>query len=67
MAKMKFDREETKISPLVSVFDAAKMLDLNAVSIRKMIKTGELPGFKILGNYKIKQSDIEDFIERHST
>jgi excisionase family DNA binding protein len=51
----------------ISVEDAAKRLGLHPDSIRRFIRTKQLPAYKFGGVYKIKKSDFEKFIKDHAT
>ncbi len=49
---------------LLSVETVAQRLDLGVVTIRRMIKRGELPAVRLGQNtVRIKQDDLEAFLE----
>lgn len=43
--------------------DVAKMLKLNAQTVKRLANRGELPGFKIGGRWRFERTDIEAHIK----
>lgn len=44
--------------------EVAEILGKSTRSVRRFIKSGELQAYMIGGTYRIKLSDLEDFIEK---
>lgn len=53
--------------PIYTVEHAAKLLHLHPFTVLKLIKSGRLKASKIGRVYRIRESAIEDFLNRHST
>lgn len=53
--------------PILTVEDAANALHLHPFTVLKLIKTKKLRASKIGRVYRIRESAIEDFLNRHST
>ena len=53
--------------PIYTVDGAAKILQLHPFTILKLIKSGRLRASKIGRVYRIRESAIEDFLNKHST
>jgi excisionase family DNA binding protein len=51
--------DELKILTPVEV---AAVLRLNARSVLRLLRTGQLPGRKIAGKWRILESDLESFV-----
>ncbi len=56
---------ETKISPLLSIPAAAKLLGISKSKMYAMAAQRRIPTVKIGKNIKIKESDLEKWIEAH--
>jgi excisionase family DNA binding protein len=52
---------------ILTVEQAAKHLHLHPFTVLKFIKSGKLKASKIGRVYRIRESAIEDFLNRHST
>lgn len=50
-----------------TVDGAAKLLQLHPFTVLKLIKSGKLKASKIGRVYRIRESAIEDFLNRHLT
>jgi excisionase family DNA binding protein len=48
-----------------TVSEVAVMLRITVQTIRRMIKEGELPAFRIRGEWRIRQSAIDEFIRKN--
>jgi len=44
--------------------DAGAFLDVSSKTIERLIGRGELPAFKVLGQWRIMISDLQAFVER---
>ncbi|MBI2453809.1 helix-turn-helix domain-containing protein [Candidatus Peregrinibacteria bacterium] len=53
--------------PIYTVEDAAKILHLHPFTVLKLIKSGRLRASRIGRVYRIRESSIEDFLEKSST
>lgn len=53
--------------PIHTVDGAAQLLRLHPFTVLKLIKKGSLKASKIGRVYRIRESAIEDFLNRHST
>ena len=51
-------------SPVFTVRDVAKLLQVDEKTIYRLVKRKELPGFKVAGTWRFKQEDIDDWIEK---
>ena len=51
-------------SPVLTVRDVAKLLQVDEKTIYRLVKKKELPGFKVAGTWRFKQEDIDEWIER---
>ncbi len=49
------------------VDDVANKLDVHIMTIYRYIKAGKLPAYKIGKEFRIKHSDLEDFLEATKT
>jgi excisionase family DNA binding protein len=49
--------------PLLDANDVADRLKLKYRTILRMTERGELPGFKIAGEWRYKESEVEAYIE----
>ena len=54
----------TPYQPLYTVKEASQVLRVNTTKVYELINTGQLPCL-ILGNKKIRGSDLEAFIEKY--
>jgi len=56
-----------KMYQILTVEDTAKILHLHPFTVLKLIKSGKLKASKIGRVYRIRESAIEDFMNKHST
>lgn len=54
------EREDTK---LLTPEEAAERLNVSPVTIRKWLRAGKLRGVKVSVLWRVKESDLNDFIE----
>lgn len=52
------------MDPLLTTDDVAEFFRMDVVTIRRMIGKGELPAFKVGGEYRFKSTDIDEYLER---
>lgn len=53
------------ISELLTVKEAAELLKISRVQVRRMIQNGELAAFKVGREYRIPLASIKEFIGNH--
>ena len=51
---------------ILTVTEVAEYLKLSDKTIRRMISTGQLKASKVGGSWRIKEADIEKFLDIHS-
>lgn len=64
---MRREREGNMVEPyqpLYTVKEASRVLRVNASKVYELINTGQLP-YLLLGQKKIRGSDLERFIEKY--
>ena len=47
----------------LSTQEVAKMLSVSPETVKKWLRDGHLRGFKMVKVWRIKESDLEDFLE----
>jgi excisionase family DNA binding protein len=52
--------------PVLTIKDVARLLKLTEKTVYAMAKKGELPAFKIRGQWRIRREDFENWIRSHS-
>lgn len=55
------------MNQILTVEDASKILSLHPFTVLKLIRSGRLKAVKIGRVYRIRESALEDFLNRHST
>ena len=63
---MRAGGRQIAVSPLLNIGEAAKLLDVSVVTVRRWVRAGLLPcvRFSIKGPMKFAPEDIEKFIGR---
>ena len=56
--------ENIKDDEIMTIGEIAAYLKISEQIIIKLVKDGEIPSFRIGEHYRIKKSDIADFIEQ---
>ncbi len=56
------DNGDKKIDVL-TVDEVAKLLKLSKITIYRLIKTGEIPAYKVGASWRINKEDLENYIE----
>ena len=52
---------------LHTVGEVAGMLRVSTMTVYRLIRTGELPAVRIGRNYRVKQSDLEAYLDAQTT
>ncbi|MFN8474897.1 MAG: helix-turn-helix domain-containing protein [Anaerolineae bacterium] len=47
--------------------EIAQLLKLHEETIRRYLRSGELPAIKLGGVYRVKREDLEEFLKKHRT
>ena len=55
-----------KTVSMLKISDAAKYLNMSPWTIREMLRNGEIKGYKIKGRWRMKESDIEEYLQSRS-
>jgi len=55
--------EKDKKIDVLTVEEVAKLLKLSKITIYRLIKTGEIPAYKIGASWRINKEDLESYIE----
>ena len=57
-------KESLRRTPIMTPKEAAKYLGLHLITIYRLIKKGELPSFKIGGQWRFKKDLLDSWIAR---
>lgn len=52
------------MSEFMTVRDVAEYLNVDAKTVYRIVKRGDLPGFKVGGTWRFKKSDIDEWVEK---
>ena len=52
---------------LLTVKQVAAQLNTTTRTVQKWLQTGQLKGMKLVREWRIKQSDLDDWLERRET
>lgn len=52
------------MQPLLTTEEVAGWLRVEVVTVRRLISRGELPAYRVGGEYRFKRSEVEDYLER---
>lgn len=52
---------------VLKIKDVANLLKVGEKTIYSMVQAGELPGFKVRGQWRFVKKDIDDWIEKQKT
>ncbi len=55
--------EKDKKIDVLTVEEVAKLLKLSKITIYRLIKTGEIPAYKVGASWRINKDDLEAYIE----
>jgi len=50
---------------MLTLDDVAKILNVSAATVRRLIEDGELKAIKVRGQWRVKQSDLDKYIEKN--
>ncbi len=64
---MKADAMIQEFGHFMTITDVAKALKVGRKKIDTLIRKGQLPGSKVLGDFRIKTTDLVSWWERHVT
>jgi excisionase family DNA binding protein len=54
-------------SPSMTVHDVALYLKVDEKTVYRLVQRAELPGFKVAGTWRFKQTDIDAWIEQRKS
>lgn len=66
MSKKEAEQQKPFRTQIMTPREAAKYLGLHLVTVYRLIKKGELPGFKIGGQWRFKKDLLDEWIARKS-
>ncbi|MCA1838836.1 MAG: helix-turn-helix domain-containing protein [Actinomycetota bacterium] len=52
--------------PLLTVVEVATMMRVSNMTVYRLIKSGQLPALKVGKNYRLRSSDVENYLEERS-
>ncbi|ABR47225.1 DNA binding domain, excisionase family [Alkaliphilus metalliredigens QYMF] len=58
------DQEYQKEDEIMTVSEVAKYLKISEVTTYKFVQEGKIQGFKVGRHWRVKRSDLVEFIER---
>ncbi|ABR47905.1 DNA binding domain, excisionase family [Alkaliphilus metalliredigens QYMF] len=58
------DREYKREEEIMTISEVAKYLKISEVTTYKFVQEGKIQGFKIGRHWRVKRSDLAEFIER---
>ncbi len=58
------DWRATANDPLLTTDDVASYLNVDVVTVRRLITKGELGAYRIASEYRVRMSDLEDYLRR---
>ncbi|MFN8482969.1 MAG: helix-turn-helix domain-containing protein [Anaerolineae bacterium] len=47
--------------------EVAQLLKVHEETIRRYLRSGELPAVKLRGVYRVKREDLDEFLKKHRT
>ncbi len=50
--------------PLLTTDEVAAFLNVDVVTVRRLITKGELGAYRIASEYRVRLSDLEDYLQR---
>jgi excisionase family DNA binding protein len=51
-----------RLAPMMSIEEAATLLDVSETTIRRLINSGQLPAYRIGGQFRISEEDIRAYL-----
>jgi len=64
LRKKRFEKERPSRVQIMTPKEAAKYLGLHLITVYRLTKKGELPGFKIGGQWRFKKDFLDSWIEK---
>jgi excisionase family DNA binding protein len=52
------------LEPLLTTEDVAKILNVEVITVRRLISRGELGAYRVGGEFRFKQQDLGDYLDR---
>jgi excisionase family DNA binding protein len=52
--------------PLLTVGEVAKIMRVSHMTVYRMIKSGQLAAIRVGKNYRLRRTDIEDYLSRRA-
>lgn len=52
------------LDPFLTTDDVASYLNVDVVTVRRLISKGELGAYRIASEYRVRLSDLEDYLRR---
>lgn len=62
MKRVDFPKDKPSRTQIMTPKEAAKYLGLHIITIYRLIKKGELPGFKVGGQWRFKKDLLDSWI-----
>jgi excisionase family DNA binding protein len=59
--------EDNKGTRMLTTGAVARRLGVTAWTVRQLIERGELPALRVTKHYRVRESDLEAFIQAHKT
>ena len=57
---------EQRTTPLLSINDVAEKLQVSSPTVRRLISTGQLKSVRVMGQHRITERELSNFIEGQS-
>ena len=51
---------------IMTVTDVAAYLQCHPSTINRLLRTGDIPGFRVFSDWRLRRSDIDQWIERRT-
>jgi len=58
------DKDIIKEDEIMTVSEVANYLKISEVTTYKFVQEGKIPGFKVGRHWRVKRSDLNEFIEK---
>lgn len=56
--------DANSLDPFLTTDDVASYLNVDVVTVRRLISKGELGAYRIASEYRVRLSDLEDYLRR---
>jgi len=60
-------RKQTEVDMVLTVTEVAEILRVHSTTIYRLVKRGELPGFKLGGNWRINRASLDLWLSAESS